>query len=317
MSRTAADTFAAGFLKGYCDVIGALLTADVPFTADDAEVLTPDRLLESLSTYGVVLHARIQGGGGIAVLMNGGDAMAIAQLVMGEEPTPEETPSVEDLAGYRDVFDPCMGGGVSHFKEAYGRELVLQGFAVSPGGAEAVGLLAEVLGDAAAAASFRAPILPSIQGGGVLLFSRQLEDVIPQEKQSMDAGKQEASEPLLSQDEVGDILSQVTGGQPAASPPPPAPEVPPARMPSNIEMVLDIRLVATARLGRVEMPISEILALGPGSIIEVGHLVDEPVELLVNDKLVARGDVVVVDEKFGLRITEIISPQARIQSLGG
>ena len=54
---------------------------------------------------------------------------------------------------------------------------------------------------------------------------------------------------------------------------------------------------------------------GPGSIIEVGHLVDEPVELLVNDKLIARGDVVVVDEKFGLRITEIISQEERIESL--
>ncbi|HPO31524.1 MAG TPA: FliM/FliN family flagellar motor switch protein, partial [Candidatus Hydrogenedentes bacterium] len=47
----------------------------------------------------------------------------------------------------------------------------------------------------------------------------------------------------------------------------------------------------------------------------VGHLVDEPVELLVNDKLIARGDVVVVDEKFGLRITEIVSPRERIESL--
>ncbi|MCC6797353.1 MAG: flagellar motor switch protein FliN [Candidatus Hydrogenedentes bacterium] len=85
--------------------------------------------------------------------------------------------------------------------------------------------------------------------------------------------------------------------------------------PRNLDMVLDIRLTATARLGRVEMQISDILTLGPGSIIEVGHLVDEPVELLVNDKLIARGDVVVVDEKFGLRITEIISPRERIESL--
>lgn len=83
----------------------------------------------------------------------------------------------------------------------------------------------------------------------------------------------------------------------------------------NLDMVLDINLVATARLGRIEMPIADILALGPGSIIEVGHLVDEPVELLVNDKLIARGEVVVVDEKFGLRITEILSPRERIESL--
>lgn len=83
----------------------------------------------------------------------------------------------------------------------------------------------------------------------------------------------------------------------------------------NLGRILDIGLLATARLGRIEMPISEILALGPGSIIDVGRMVDEPVELLINDKLVARGDIVVVEEKFGLRITEIVSPQQRIENL--
>jgi flagellar motor switch protein FliN/FliY len=83
----------------------------------------------------------------------------------------------------------------------------------------------------------------------------------------------------------------------------------------NLDMVLDIGLIATARLGHVEMPIGDILKLGPGSIIEVGHMVDEPVDLLVNGKLIARGDVVVVDEKFGLRITEIVSARERIESL--
>lgn len=86
-------------------------------------------------------------------------------------------------------------------------------------------------------------------------------------------------------------------------------------MPSNMDMILDIRLMATARLGRIEMPIADILALGPGSIFEVGRAVDEPIDLLVNDKLIARGDVVVVDEKFGIRITEIVSTRERIESL--
>jgi len=75
----------------------------------------------------------------------------------------------------------------------------------------------------------------------------------------------------------------------------------------NLDMVYDIRLEATARLGRVELPIGSILNLGPGSV--------EPVELYINDKLIARGDVVVVDEKFGLRITEIVSARERIESL--
>ena len=83
----------------------------------------------------------------------------------------------------------------------------------------------------------------------------------------------------------------------------------------NIDLILDVQLSVVARLGRVEMPISEVLALGPGAIIEVGHSVEEPVELFVNEKLVARGEVVVVDEKFGLRITEIVSPTDRVKSL--
>ncbi len=84
---------------------------------------------------------------------------------------------------------------------------------------------------------------------------------------------------------------------------------------ANLQMVMDIELSVVARLGELEMPIYEILRLGPGAILEIDKLVDEPVELLVNDKLVARGDVVVVDEKFGIRITEIVSQQKRIESL--
>ncbi len=83
----------------------------------------------------------------------------------------------------------------------------------------------------------------------------------------------------------------------------------------NLGLILDVELSLVARLGQVEMPIREVFALGPGSIIEVGRSVEEPVELLVNEKLIARGEVVVVDEKFGLRITEIVSPTERVRSL--
>ncbi len=121
----------------------------------------------------------------------------------------------------------------------------------------------------------------------------------------------------MNADEVSKLLHDLEPGQesePAAAPPAPSKKGE-GNAQRNIDMVLDIQLVATARLGRVEMPIGEILNLGPGSIIEVGHLVDEPVELFVNNKLIARGDVVVVDEKLGLRITEIVSPKERIESL--
>jgi len=84
---------------------------------------------------------------------------------------------------------------------------------------------------------------------------------------------------------------------------------------NNLGLVLDISLKAVARLGQVEMPIGEILKLGPGSVIEIDRMVDEPIDLLVNDRLVARGEVVTIDEKFALRVTEIISREERIKSL--
>lgn len=83
----------------------------------------------------------------------------------------------------------------------------------------------------------------------------------------------------------------------------------------NLDVVLDLELTAAALLGGVEMPIGQILSLAPGSIIEMDRLVDEPIDLLVNDKLVARGEVVVVDEKFGVRITEVVSTRERIEVL--
>jgi len=100
-----------------------------------------------------------------------------------------------------------------------------------------------------------------------------------------------------------------------ATAPKPAPTRGVASDIENIDLILDVQLSVVARLGQVEMPISEVLALGPGAIIEVGRSVEEPVELFVNEKLIARGEVVVVDEKFGLRITEIVSPSDRVKSL--
>ncbi len=84
----------------------------------------------------------------------------------------------------------------------------------------------------------------------------------------------------------------------------------------NLEMVLDIPLVVTVELGRTKMLINDLLQLGQGSIIELSKLVGEPLEILINEKLVARGEVVVVHEKFGVRLTDIVSPLERIESLG-
>ncbi len=83
----------------------------------------------------------------------------------------------------------------------------------------------------------------------------------------------------------------------------------------NIQMLMDIGLNVTIELGRTNLSIRRILELGPGSIVEMDRLAGEPVDLLVNDKVVAKGEVVVVDEYFGIRIISLVSPEERIRQL--
>ncbi len=84
----------------------------------------------------------------------------------------------------------------------------------------------------------------------------------------------------------------------------------------NLDFILDIPLEVSVELGRSKILISELLQLGQGSVIELSKLAGEPLEILVNQKLVARGEVVVVNEKFGVRLTDIISPVERVKQLG-
>lgn len=84
---------------------------------------------------------------------------------------------------------------------------------------------------------------------------------------------------------------------------------------NNLERILDIPITISAELGRTRMVINNLLQLGHGSVIELDKIAGEPMEILVNDKLVARGEVVVVNEKYGVRLTEIVSPVERIKQL--
>ena len=83
----------------------------------------------------------------------------------------------------------------------------------------------------------------------------------------------------------------------------------------SLEFILDIPLQVSVELGRTQILINDLLKLGQGSVIELAKLAGEPMEVLVNQKLLARGEVVVVNEKFGIRLTDVISPLERIKQL--
>jgi flagellar motor switch protein FliN/FliY len=92
-------------------------------------------------------------------------------------------------------------------------------------------------------------------------------------------------------------------------------ESPAAEGPVNMEFLLDIPLEITVELGRTKMLINDMLKLGQGSVIELSKLAGESLEILANQKPIARGEVVVVNEKYGVRLTEVISPMERVEGL--
>ncbi len=310
MNAPAAKVISEGLLKGAFDLFDAMLS--LSFSHETGEVKPADAaaLEELVSAFPVVLRGKIQNDlGAVALLMRPGDAARIAALAVDGEPSEKEALDDDDRAALLEVASPALGSGVTNLMERFGRNVEqLEDVQVdSPGDAAA---LVELLGEGARAANFTFKADPGFDGEAVVLFSESLETLVPE-----DALGEETTEPppaeeaTLTDAEMTDILSGFDAG---AQETPGAGETP---APDNLDMVLDIGLVATARLGRVDLPLGEILNLGPGSIIEVGHMVDEPVELLVNGKLIARGDVVVVDEKFGIRITEIVSQRERIESM--
>lgn len=84
---------------------------------------------------------------------------------------------------------------------------------------------------------------------------------------------------------------------------------------NDIDFILDIPVQLTVELGRTKIPIKNLLQLAQGSVVELGGMAGEPMDVLVNGCLIAQGEVVVVNEKFGIRLTDIITPAERIRKL--
>jgi flagellar motor switch protein FliN len=132
---------------------------------------------------------------------------------------------------------------------------------------------------------------------------------------------------LKSGDRAWTILvrDEVRGPKPAAKPAtasagapaqePPAGVSPGIALSPGIELLLDVELEATLRFGCREMPLGELLDLGPGDVVQLDRHVADPVDLIVGDKIVARGEVVLVNGNFGLRVTEVAAPRKRLESI--
>ena len=111
---------------------------------------------------------------------------------------------------------------------------------------------------------------------------------------------------------VAQAATDVAVAAAAAADSPATPKKHPGR---NLEFILDVALQVTVEVGRTRMTIQDLLQLGQGSVVELEKLAGEPLDIYINGKAVARGEAVIVNDKFGVRLTDIISPEDRIEGL--
>lgn len=84
---------------------------------------------------------------------------------------------------------------------------------------------------------------------------------------------------------------------------------------ASLDLILDIPVTLSMEIGQTRIPIGDLLQFNPGSVIELDHMVGEPMKVLVNGTLIAHGEVVVVNDKFGIRLTDVVSPSERVKGL--
>ncbi len=304
MDAAIAAKIANEFLGAAFRSLDALIGSSHTFSASAAKAGDAAFLTRWCDQYPVWMHAQVSGGGAVALLWPMAESGRLTAVMGGEDPALKSTVSAADLGMLKELTDAMIGGGVAGLATLLGESAQATDGAASIG--KAAGELGKLLGPGPTGVHVKFENA-GVAGSTILIFSQDLEKRIARRQ---DAGLTEGA--LVSDAEMKDILTGFkpehetdrTGNGGHVGP-----------LPENLDVIMDIELTATARMGKVEVPLADVLNYGPGSIIELGHLVDEPVELLVNGKLIARGDVVVVDEKFGLRITEIVSPRERLESL--
>lgn len=311
MNEAAARIVLERFLKGSFDILDALLSLSFTHEILGLTPMDKGKLADMLADNSVSFAGPVKENGALGMLLTVENASQLASLTLTGASESKTELEAEDVATLKEIADAFMGGGLSSLANLFGSAVEqFESLEVETTGA--VESIESLFGDSVIVGEFTYSAGEDVSGKAYFLFDEAFESRVPDDAmgESEEAAADLAKDAEVSDEEMSEILSGFESGGEAMAGAGDGPAVP-----ENIALILDIRLDVTVRLGTIEMPIGDVLNLGPGSIIEVGHLVEDPVELLVNEKLIARGDVVVVDEKFGLRITEVMSPVERVESL--
>jgi flagellar motor switch protein FliN/FliY len=272
-------------------VLGTLLGRHAELRLREIRAADPGALAEGMDDEGLLVRLAFEQGlpGEICILVRKETAARLSGIMMGGDGN----------AAYKDEDADALNEFGNQFMGAICTALGgRHGMTVSPSQARTSGFAGEDPPFGLSGAALLEADL-SIEGSPDSLFRLLLSPELASRLASGAASSpREAENPLASLGAFDTSLSRTM-----------------EESPPNIQMLLDINLNVTIELGRTRLSIRKILELGPGSIIELDRMAGEPVDLLVNDKVVAKGEVVVVDEYFGIRIISLVSPEERIKQL--
>ncbi len=237
----------------------------------------------------------------------------LVDLMLGGEGTPAEELVGDSRDALAETFNQVMGSANQTLSDLAGETLSISNVEIFAVASEAKGL-EELLG----APPFHDIPVDAAQDALKTVIHILFPDLLlAQVKRKLGFHDQApAAEAPAAKEAAAPAAGPVPSAEPAPARRAPAagPALPPADA-GNLDLILDIELQVVVRMGQTEMPLGELLKLTPGAIIELNRAADSPVDLLVNGKQIAKGEVVVVDGNFAFRITEIESTAARIRSL--
>ena len=285
--------YAQGLLNGGAAALSTLLNRQIGLTAQPAEEIELAVLTDRFPLPWVLVEVRFARGfsGGQWLIFKQQDAMAFAQLMLGEEFSAfSDFTSVHEDA-MREAINQMMGSAGSSLK-------VLLSRPVSFGPAD-----------------LRRVEEPT--HWHQVLVGNELRQWVVEARLAVE-GELSSQILLVVGKALGQEIAGILSASESSADRKDAPANPKEReggTPSGIELILDISLPVTVELGRSRMLVRDILNLAPGSVIELDKLAGEPVDLLVNDKPIAKGEVVVIEENFGVRLTSIVNTTERIKNL--
>ncbi len=295
MSDERGQIFKESLKDSLVNVFSMLLGKEIEVTPDDYYEGTKDFVVNQLTTESEVVlteSAHKESGGKAYIILKKPLSGYISNLMVGVEEEKEElTP--DDIDALVEAMNQVLSSYGLSLKEKFGKEFTFEQSKVSLSKPD------ELFEKIALGEAYISEVQIKIgekEGKIFILLAPDVFGYVSSEEEKEESGKEEAYE-----------ISEASGSQIRLSD---------DGYPENIKLLLDVELPIVIRIGSTEMKLKDIMKLGIGSIVQLDKPVDEPVELLVNDKLIAKGEVVVVDSNFAIRIIDIESREERIKSLG-